>query len=135
MFRFPITNSKLKNKKIHFELLTRCLKTFIFQLRVTNAKLKNIKLHLKLLTERKTEKKKILYTLYFILYTIATLWKYKQKDASKIALLRICDLLKTHPDFKPMDLYLRGLKSGINLALEPEWTYIWVSLYSSFKLT
>ena len=49
-----------------------------------------------------------------------------------IALLRLHRLLTTHPDFKPMDQYPSGLKSGINVLLEPEWAYIWVGLYSSF---
>ena len=40
--------------------------------------------------------------------------------------------LTTHPDFKPIDLYPCGLKRGINFALEPEWAYIWVGLYSRF---
>ena len=31
-----------------------------------------------------------------------------------------------------MDLHPRGLKSGINFPLEPEWTYNRVGLYSSF---
>ena len=31
-----------------------------------------------------------------------------------------------------MDLYPCGLKCGINFALEPEWAYIRVGLYSSF---
>ena len=135
MFRFRITNSKLKNKKIHFELLTQCLKTFIFSITSYKREVKKYQITFEITDWKETWKKKDSLYVIFILYTIGTLWKYKQKDASKIALLRICDLLKTHPDFKPMDLYLRGLKSGINLALEPEWTYIWVSLYSSFKLT
>ena len=45
------------------------VKLSFFQLPVTNVKLKNIKLHLKLLTG-KLKKKKILYTLYFMLYFI-----------------------------------------------------------------
>ena len=31
-----------------------------------------------------------------------------------------------------MDLYRCGLKSGITFALEPEWAYIRVGIYSSF---
>ena len=31
-----------------------------------------------------------------------------------------------------MDLYPCGLKNGTNFALEPEWAYIRVGLYSSF---
>ena len=34
-----------------------------------------------------------------------------------------------------MDLYSYGLKSRINFALEPEWAYIPVGLYSSFTVT
>ena len=78
------------------------------------------------ITDWKTEKKKILYTLYY------TLQKYKQKGAQKIAFLHLCGLLTTHPDFKLMDLYPCGLKNGTNFALEPEWAYIRVGLYSSF---
>ena len=95
------------------------------QLRVTNVKLKNTNLHLKLLTGKL--KKKILYTLYFILYFIE-IWKERRlKDCSSST----CDLLITHPDFKPMELYPCRLKSGINFGLEPEWVYIRVGLYSS----
>ena len=62
-FYFRVTNSKLKNKKLHFKLLTQSqkLKKFIlvtnsidelslFHFRVTNSKLKNKKLQLQLLT-------------------------------------------------------------------------------------
>ena len=59
LFRLQVTNSKLKNKKIHFEILTQWLNFYFFHLRVTNSKLKSIKLHLKLLT-RKLEKNKML---------------------------------------------------------------------------
>ena len=34
-----------------------------------------------------------------------------------------------------MGLYLDGLKSGIHFALEPEWAYIQVGLYSGFDGT
>ena len=49
IFYFRVTNSKLKNKKLHFELLTRRL-NFFFHFWVTNWKLKNKKLHSELLT-------------------------------------------------------------------------------------
>ena len=101
------------------------VKLSFLQLRVTNVKLKIYQITFKI-SYWKTEKKKILYTLYYTLHI------YKQKGAYKIALLRLCDLLITHSDFKPMDLYLRELKSGINFALEPEWAYIRLGLYSSF---
>ena len=45
-----VTNSKSKNKKFHFELLTRRLNFYFFYFRVTNSKLKNKKLHFELLT-------------------------------------------------------------------------------------
>ena len=48
-FYFRVINSKLKNKKFHFELLTWRLKFYFFYLRVTNSKLKNKKLHFELL--------------------------------------------------------------------------------------
>ena len=65
-----VTNLKLKNKKFHFELLTRSRKIKSFfssywlevekskaSLRVTNSKLKNEKFHFELLTRsRKIEK-------------------------------------------------------------------------------
>ena len=47
-------------------------------------------------------------------------------------LLRLCVLLIAHPNFKLMDLYPCGRKSGINFVLEPEWAYIRVGFYSSF---
>ena len=63
-----VTNSKLQNKKIHFELLTRWLNFHFFQSRVMNVKLRNIKLHLKLLTGKLEKRFFILYALYFVLY-------------------------------------------------------------------
>ena len=38
--------------------------------------------------------------------------------------IRLCGLLTTHPDCKPMGLYPGGLKSRINFALEAEWAFI-----------
>ena len=46
-----------------------------------------------------------------------------------MAFLRLCGYLTIHPDYRPMNQYLGGFKSGINFALEPEWVYIRVSLY------
>ena len=37
--------------------------------------------------------------------------KNKGKGAENI-FLRLCGLLTTHPDYKPMDLYLNSLKAG-----------------------
>ena len=38
-----VTNSKLKNQKFHFKLLTQKLNFYFFYFRVTNSKLKNKK--------------------------------------------------------------------------------------------
>ena len=97
-----------------------------FQLRVTYVKLKNIKLHLKLLTGKLKKN-----SLYFILYTI--LYRnINRKALKRLLFFRLCELLTTHHDFKPMDLYPCGLKSGIIFSLEPGWACIRVGLYSSF---
>ena len=38
LFHFRVTNSKLKNKNLHFELLTRWLNFYFFRFRVTNSR-------------------------------------------------------------------------------------------------
>ena len=68
-FYFRVTNSKLKNKKIHFQLLTRWLNFLYFSCKIYQITFE--------ITDWKTEKKRsfILYTLHY------TLQKYKQKGA------------------------------------------------------
>ena len=100
VFYFRVTNSKLKNKKLHFELLTRSWKTksytsinnsrvklLLFCFRVTNWKLKKkihfelltrwlnfevkiIKLRLKLLTGKLKKKDSLHFILYILYYTL-----------------------------------------------------------------
>ena len=45
-FRFRVTNSRLKNKKIHFELLTQWGALLFSDIRITNVKLINEKNYL-----------------------------------------------------------------------------------------
>ena len=59
-FYFRVTNSKLKNKKIHFQLLTRLLKFLYFNYEIYQFTFE--------ITDWKTEKKKIIYILYFTRY-------------------------------------------------------------------
>ena len=53
-------------------------------------------------------------------------------------LLRLCGLLTTHLDYRPIGLYPGGLKSQLNFALENQsrpifgWAYIRVGFYSGF---
>ena len=42
-FHFQVTNLRLKNKKIHFELLAQWVNFYFFHFRVTNVKLINEK--------------------------------------------------------------------------------------------
>ena len=50
LFHFRVSNSKLKNKKLQFEFLTRWLKPLFFRFRATNSRLKNKKIQFELLT-------------------------------------------------------------------------------------
>ena len=50
MFHHSVTNSKLKNKKLQFKLLTWWVNFYFFCFWVTNWRLKNKKIHIELLT-------------------------------------------------------------------------------------
>ena len=47
-------------------------------------------------------------------------------------LAKVLGLLTAHLHYKPMSLCPSRLKSGRNFALEPDWAYIRVGLYSGF---
>ena len=87
MFHFRVTNSKLKNKKSHFEFLTRSwkiispevtnsmVKLIFFRFRVTNLTLKNNKFQLELLTR--------CVHFYFLTFELRT-WSWWIKKKSLI---------------------------------------------------
>lgn len=67
---------------------------------------------------------------FFNTLLLSILYRNKnRKGLKRFFFFDSCGLLTTHSEYKPIGLYSRGLKSGINSELGSKWPYIWVGLY------